>query len=228
MAFPSYTVLIPAFNAQSSIVQLLDQLKKVENPPAHIFVIDDGSKDETQSLALKKGAVVFRFNENSGKGGALQKGFELFKDQTTDDYLICIDADLQHTPAAIPSFLYKATELKQALIIGCREIKINRMPFLRFLSNRITSMILSRLTGLNIKDSQCGFRLIPRNILKENCFKENGFQFESEFILWCAKEKVPVEFVDIPTIYNSHGSSINHIGDTYKFIKLVIREVFKK
>ena len=226
--FPSYTVIIPALNAQDTISQLINQLQTIENPPAHIFVIDDGSVDNTKILAENNRAAVFKFTENQGKGKALQKGFELFQNNTSDPLLICMDADLQHTPAAINVFLEKANNLGNVFIIGSREIKIGKMPVMRFLSNKITSSILSKLTGQKIKDSQCGFRLIPRNILKENFFKEKGFQFESEFILWCSKEKIPIEFVDIPTIYNSHGSSINHIGDTYRFIKLIIREIFTR
>lgn len=228
MEFPSYTIIIPAYNAQDSISELLTQINQLVNTPTNIYVIDDGSSDETKSLAENNNATVYRFEKNHGKGTALQKGFELFEKQSKDTFLVCLDADLQHSPAAIKSFLEKAIKSECSLIIGSREIKIGRMPFMRYMSNKITSLILSGLTGQKIKDSQCGFRLIPRNILKENSFKENGFQFESEFILWCSKEKVPIEFVDIPTIYNSHGSSINHIGDTFKFIKLVIREIFKK
>ena len=108
MEFPSYTVLIPAFNAQNTIVLLLDQLHKIDNPPTNIYVIDDGSSDNTTALAEKCNASVFRFDINQGKGAALQKGFELFEKQTNDDFLICMDADLQHAPSAIKSFLKKA------------------------------------------------------------------------------------------------------------------------
>jgi len=228
MESPTYTVLVPAYNAQDSIIDLLNQIKNVENPPANIIVVDDGSLDKTKSLIENTNITVYRFEKNQGKGIALQKGFELFKSQTKDDFLICMDADLQHSPQAIKSFIKKSEKSDCPLIIGNREIKIGKMPVMRYLSNKITSYILSVLTGQKIKDSQCGFRLIPRNILKGNSFKETGFQFESEFILWCSKEKIPIEFVEIPTIYNSHGSSINHIGDTFKFIKLLIREIFKK
>lgn len=228
MKFPSYTVIIPAYNAENTIGDLITQLKGLINPPAHIFVIDDGSSDNTKQIVEKSNTYVIRFKKNRGKGIALQKGFELFTNQTTDEYLICMDADLQHTPHSIELFLERAQQSGTALVIGKREIKIGKMPFMRYLSNTITSYILSHLTGQSIKDSQCGFRLIPRNTIKDICFKENGFQFESEFILRCSEEKVPIEFVKIPTIYNKHGSSINHVGDTIRFIKLVLREIFIK
>jgi glycosyltransferase involved in cell wall biosynthesis len=228
MSNPSYSVLIPALNAQDTISELLKQLREIPVPPAHIFVIDDGSSDNTKQLAEKHQAAVFRFNKNQGKGKALQQGLQLFSKQTEDDFVICMDADLQHSPADIGFFLEKRKQFSDTLIIGSREIKIIQMPFLRFLSNKITSQILSSLTGQKIRDSQCGFRLIPRNILKDNCFKEKGFQFESEFILWCSRQKIPIEFVSIPTIYNRQGSRINHIGDTFKFLKLAVREFFNR
>jgi len=225
---PSYSVLIPAFNAQDTIALLLDQLEQIPVPPAHIFVINDGSSDKTQQYAEERRATVFSFKTNQGKGRALQKGIQLFKEQTDDDFVICMDADLQHSPAGIEAFLEKKIDYPDALIIGSRDIKITHMPVMRFISNKITSWILSVLTKKKIKDSQCGFRLVPRNILRDNNFKEKGFQFESEFILWCSKQGIAVEFVHIPTIYNRQGSSINHIGDTFRFLKLAIREFFKR
>jgi len=228
MNFPSYSVLIPAFNAEKSIGELLRQLQNIKNKPSHSIVIDDGSSDNTYAISSQYNAHVIKFDKNYGKGLALQKGFEIFKQISSDPYLICLDADLQHPTGSIEKFLEKARDEKSPVIIGKREIRIGKMPFLRYLSNKITSYILSGITEQNIQDSQCGFRLISRDIMNDTIFKENGFQFESEFIIRCAEKNIPIKFVDIPTIYNSHHSSINHVGDTIRFIKLVIREIFKK
>ena len=91
--FPSYSVLIPAYNARQTIALLLEQLRSIDNPPAHIFVVDDGSTDDTSLLAKNQNAAVIRLEKNQGKGFALQKGFKLFETKTKDNYLICMDAD---------------------------------------------------------------------------------------------------------------------------------------
>ena len=101
------------------------------------------------------------------------------------------------------------------------------MPILRYLSNTLTSFIISKITGQDIKDSQCGFRLIKKDVLDTINISENGFQFESEFILMCARKNIKMFFVNIPTVYNDSSSNISHFRDTYKFVRLIIREIFK-
>ena len=98
------------------------------------------------------------------------------------------------------------------------------MPFLRVISNRTTSALLSMLTRQKIKDSQCGFRLIQRRVLEDIKLNENGFQLESEFIIEAVKKGYAISFVPIPTIYNQEESNINHLGDTFRFIRLFIKE----
>ncbi|KAA3617466.1 MAG: glycosyltransferase family 2 protein [Calditrichaeota bacterium] len=226
MSLPSYSILIPAYNSQSSIGELIDQIIKIENKPDAIIVVNDGSKDNTSEIANSKNVIVYDSIKNYGKGNALKKGFEIFISKTESDYVLCMDADLQHEPASINSFLKKTTNNAKPVVVGKRDFKIGQMPFLRYLSNTFTSAILSKISGQNIEDSQCGFRLIKRDIIKQVKTKENGFQFESEFLIECAKKKIEINFVSIPTIYNNSASNISHIKDTFKFTQLILKEIF--
>ncbi len=228
MNLPSFSVIIPAFNAQDTIGALLEQLKKKSPAAEVIFVINDGSTDKTSQIAKSMDVRVLDLAGNMGKGHALKKGIELFLTETESDYVLFMDADLQHPPISIKSFLDKANNDDSLVLIGKRTFKIGQMPFLRYLSNKITSFILSKITHQNIKDSQCGFRLIKRDILKSINVEEEGFQYESAFILNCARENIQIDFVNIPTIYNNNGSSISHFDDTYKFCKLIFKEIIKR
>jgi glycosyltransferase involved in cell wall biosynthesis len=229
MNLPSFSVIIPAFNAQDTIGALLGQLKKKSPAAAEvIFVINDGSTDKTSQIAKSMGVRVLDLTVNKGKGHALRKGIELFLTETESDYVLFMDADLQHPPSSIKSFLDKANNTDSLVLIGKRTFKIGQMPFLRYLSNKITSFILSKITHQNIKDSQCGFRLIKRDTLKNINVDEEGFQYESAFILKCARENIQIDFANIPTIYNNYGSSISHFDDTYKFCKLIFKEIIKR
>ena len=111
------------------------------------------------------------------------------------------------------------------IVIGARDFNRN-MPFHRRISNKITSYIISILTGKKILDSQSGYRrykLYSKSF--SNC-SEDGFQFESEVLIDELRLKdSKVEHVSIPTVYNDEKSSINNISDTYKFIKLIIRKI---
>jgi len=175
---------------------------------------------------LEKYDIEIISNEfNSGKGCSLKKGFNLFLENGSTDFLLCMDADLQHPPESVPDFLLQAEKYPGSIYIGRRKKKPAEMPVLRIVSNALSSLILSAVTGKKIEDSQCGLRLIPRSVLEKIELKETGFQFETEFILEAAKQDFNFKFVPIPTIYNGSNSYINHLGDTFTFIKLVLRRI---
>ena len=157
------------------------------------------------------------------KGAALLKGFEYFLQNSKADYLICMDADLQHPVKSIPDFLKN----ESPFVIGNREKTLKTMPSHRILSNVITSKILSIASGQKILDSQCGYRMIHRDVISKLELNEKGFQLESEMVVEVAKMGVKIGYVDIPTIYNQSGSNISNVKDTLRFIRYIIKEILK-
>jgi glycosyltransferase involved in cell wall biosynthesis len=224
----SYDILIPVYNAQNTIVELLNQIKSLDQQPNKIIIVDDGSVDDSPNLIRDKADLIINLSKNNGKGFALRKGFEKFLNLQESEYLLCMDADLQHSVSHIPNFIYYADVEKSLFIIGKRERKMGVMPFPRIISNSTTSLILSMLCNQKIEDSQCGFRLIHRNALQKLSLKEDGFQLESEMIVEAAKENITIDFIDIPTIYNGNVSHINHLGDTIRFIRLILSQIMGK
>ncbi|MEJ2544306.1 MAG: glycosyltransferase family 2 protein, partial [Calditrichaceae bacterium] len=200
----SYDILIPAFNAQDTLLEVLNQIKEIKYPPKRIIIVDDGSTDETTILAKDIADIVITLQINKGKGYALRVGFEEYLNVPTSDYLLCMDADLQHPVSYISNFLKYAEDTKSKFIIGKRERKFGLMPFPRIISNSTTSLMLSIMCNQKIEDSQCGYRLIHRNALKNLSLEENGFQLESEMIIKAAKQNIKIDFIQIPTIYNEH------------------------
>lgn len=222
-----YQILIPAFNAESTLPELLKSISELDERPQKIIIIDDGSSDATSEIAAQYDVEVLLNDKNRGKGFSLQRGFRYFLDQDEDHFLLCMDADLQHPASSIPEFIRFAKDNQPMIVIGNRSKKISEMPFLRVLSNRITSAILTLLTHQQIKDSQCGFRLIHREVLQAIELSEHGFQLESEFIIESARRNFPLSFIDIPTIYNHENSNISHIDDTFRFIRLILKELMR-
>jgi glycosyltransferase involved in cell wall biosynthesis len=224
----NYVILIPAYNAQNTLIELLEQITSLKPKPDRIIVVNDGSNDRTPELAGKYTDCVINLHHNRGKGFALRKGFADFLNETKSDYLLCMDADLQHPVSHIHNFIKAAQTNRAGFIIGKRSRTKGTMPLLRIISNFLSSKILSVITKQKIEDSQCGFRLIHRNALEKLTLYEDGFQLESEMIIQAAREKIKISFVDIPTIYNGHLSHINHLGDTMRFIKLILSEVVNR
>ncbi len=222
-----YDILIAAYNAQNTLPKLLRRIAGLSVPPNVIYIIDDGSHDLTTEEAKAGGARVTTFEKNRGKGYALRRGFTNFRQTNHSDYLLCMDADLQHPVSAVDQFLIKARSSDSKIIIGNRDKKPGSMPLPRIISNRLSSFLISRLTKQTIPDSQCGFRLIHRSVLEIIQLNENGFQMESEFILRSARAGFKIDFVNIPTVYNGHHSYIRHWNDTFRFIRLIIRELVK-
>ena len=225
---PSYQILIPAYNAGKTLSVLLDELMSMIPAPLGITVVDDGSSDETAMLCRSYPVEIFRNPVNQGKGSALKTGFEAFLTSAQADYLLCMDADLQHPAASISDFLEKAEQTADRFIIGSRKRTAQQMPVHRILSNLLTSRLLSMLTKQKIEDSQCGFRLIHRDVLQKISLLENGFQLESEMLLKAARAGVRISFVPIPTIYAKEKSSMRNLQDTLRFIRLIVRYLVRK
>ncbi len=220
----TFNILIPAYNASQTIGELIKQLLQLDIQSEQIILVNDGSTDETSIIAKSLNVNIVNLQQNQGKGAALLKGFEYFLQNSTADYLICMDADLQHPVKSIPKFL----KSKSHFVIGNREKSLKTMPFHRILSNVITSKILSIVTGQKILDSQCGYRMIHRDVISKLELNEKGFQLESEMVVEVAKMGVNIDFVDIPTIYNQSGSNINNVKDTLRFIRYIIKEMINR
>jgi glycosyltransferase involved in cell wall biosynthesis len=220
-----YDVLIPAYNAEKTISQLLTQLADLDQPPDNIIVVDDGSKDQTARICEEHNVRIIRNFENRGKGDVLKVGIRAFLNDSQSDYLLCMDADLQHPVSSIPDFLETATKEDSKFVLGARKDRLKSMPGHRVLSNVLTSQIISWLSGQSIQDSQCGFRLIHKDVLRKVELTERGYQLESEMIIESAKEGFDIDLVSIPTIYNNEKSYIANVSDTYRFTRLIFREL---
>ncbi len=220
-----YDVLIPAYNAETTISELISQLSSLIQPPKNIIVVDDGSQDNTVQICKNHKVRVIRNIENRGKGYVLKIGFKTFLEDSSTEYLLCLDADLQHPVSSVPDFLRVAENKQSKFVLGVRKDRLKSMPGHRVLSNLLTSYIISWFSGQDIKDSQCGFRLIHRDLLKKVKLAENGYQLESEMILNSAREGFLIDYVSIPTIYNDEKSYIGNFSDTFRFTRLIFREI---
>jgi glycosyltransferase involved in cell wall biosynthesis len=218
--------LIPAYNAQDSLKELIQRIRSLAAQPQDVLIVNDGSDDQTSQIARDAKVSVIDADTNQGKGKALRTGFEHYIGQKYEGYIVCLDADLQHPPEKITDFLKFAQKSNCKFVIGNRSKKIGVMPFHRILSNKITSLIISVICRQKIEDSQCGFRLIHTEVLKDLDLEESGFQMESEMILKAAGQGIKIGFVPIPVIYNSHGSQIGNVRDTVMFVWVVLKYIF--
>ncbi|CAN5300539.1 glycosyltransferase family 2 protein [soil metagenome] len=151
--------VIPARNEEKSIEtlykEIIHETKKIKAKYEIIF-IDDGSTDKTFDIFKKlikkdKNVKTIKFRGNWGKSMALQAGFSKAK----GNIIFTLDADLQDDPKEIPNFLKKINE-GYDLVSGWK--KIRHDPISKVVPSRILNFTISKLTGLNIHDTNCGFK----------------------------------------------------------------------
>ncbi len=95
------------------------------------------------------------------------------------------------------------------------------MPFQRVMSNKLTSFLLSKKTGMKIIDSQCGFRALSVEVLQKVQTQSNGYEAESEIIILAARAGFKIGFVEVPTIYGNEKSKVNPVKAIFGFIKVL-------
>ena len=221
----NYFVIIPAYNAEKEIDTLVPRILSVINDPSKIIIIDDGSIDLTAEKAKRYNIVLLKHKTNRGKGAALKTGF-CYAIQQDIHWVFTLDVDNQHDPLSIPLFLQRLKHHRVDLLLGKRQIHTRKMPFDRYLSNQITSLLVSLLCGIRIYDSQCGFRLINLNLYKTIDLITDHFETESELLIKYIKRGAQVNQIPISTIYSNETSSIKRMYDSYRFVKMFTKQLW--
>ncbi len=185
-----------------------------------VFVVNDGSTDGAPERAGASGARVIDHPANRGKGAALATGFAAALAEGAEG-VITLDADGQHDPAWIPRFLDAAEGAD--IVVGSRMSEPGSMPWLRVGVNRFTSVVVSRLAGTRLTDSQSGFRWISSDVLRAVRLESQRFDAESEILIKAARRGFRIAEIPVPTIYGNEVSKIRPLRDTGRFIRLVWR-----
>ncbi len=217
-------ILIPAHNEEKAIGQLIQQLVGMSY---QCLVIDDGSADLTAKIAAQSGAIVVSTGRKSGKGSALRLGF---KHALQWDYeaIMMMDADGQHAPGDIATFIDVYQKTGADIINGNRLHNPLGMPWIRLMTNKFMSWLISSLCRRKIEDTQCGFRLITIKALRQLDLKSNDFEIETEMLVQSAKKGFQFASANIQTIYEDEVSKIRPVKDTFRFIRYLCREFIKR
>ena len=216
---PSIAAVIPAYGEEKHIG---DVVRRTRQQLDHVLVVDDGSNDQTAARAREAGAEVIVHPQNRGKGEAIKTGLRHWLDRQFT-YVVILDADGQHLPEEIDRFVNAASTLDAQLFIGTRMNDLSGMPPLRRIVNRYMSKRISRTCGQRIPDTQCGFRMLHRQLVPDVLGGANRFDYETEMLIFASRKGYRIESVPISTVYCDEVSSIHPIRDTIRFFKLMRR-----
>ena len=142
--------LIPAYNEEKNILEVITKLKKMKNFD-RIVVVDDGSKDRTYEIAKKTGVVVISHKKNKGKGEAIKTGLKYIK-KISVDAIVIIDADMQYEPKESLKIIKALQEAD--FVMGYRNF--SKIAFRHRLGNFIWKTTFNILFGTSLRDTNCG------------------------------------------------------------------------
>jgi glycosyltransferase involved in cell wall biosynthesis len=213
--------LIPCYFEERFI---RDVASRVKAQLDHVLVVDDGSTDDTEKNARAASVEVIRHTVNQGKGAAIKTGLRALSERPDIEYVLVLDGDGQHAPEEIPRFLAAANEAPAPMFVGNRMSDVEKMPFVRKMTNRFMSWQISRVCGQWVPDTQCGFRMIHRDLLPAMAaIVTTKFDYETEMLVVASRQGAKIGAVPISTIYGDEKSKIHPVRDTIRFYEMMAR-----
>lgn len=215
--------ILPAFNEEVSIGSMVLHARQHVD---HVVVIDDGSNDRTSEVATLAGAEVIRHPKNLGKGMALRTGFE-HAGKNGCKVVITMDSDGQHDPDDIHKLISPILNEEADIVNGSRYMNDTdkNTPFYRRIGQNILDKATNLNAGLQITDTQSGFRAFARHTLPAFRFKSNGLAIESEMLMDAANAGFRIKEVGIGVRYDVDSSSENPITHGLKVLANVIHDM---
>ncbi|MDF1557928.1 MAG: glycosyltransferase family 2 protein [ANME-2 cluster archaeon] len=217
----SITAILPAYNEEVSIGTAVLRTRKYVD---RVLVIDDGSTDRTAEVAELAGAEVIRHPINRGKGAALRSGFNAANGA---DIIVTMDADGQHCPSEIPNLIAPILEGEADVVNGSRYMNGNgkNTPRYRRLGQKVLDKATNFSSGLDVTDSQSGFRAFAAHTIPAFRFRESGFEIESEMLVDAALAKLRVEEVDIWVRYDVDCSTEHPVSHGVRVLVKVLQDM---
>jgi hypothetical protein len=200
-------VLIPAYEEADNLAHVLRQIPKtVCGVETQVLVLDDGSRDGTDQVAIREGAVVARHVTNRGGGAALRTGYRLMVESDAR-IVVTLDADGQHLPAEMPKLVEPVMSGEVDIAHGSRVLgHAEPGHFSRELGIQFFNRTVSLMTRTHVTDCSNGYRAVRTTVLPQLVLRQQQFH-TSEFVIEGIKRGVPSVEVPITVVARLHGKS---------------------
>ncbi|HUA28007.1 MAG TPA: glycosyltransferase family 2 protein [Streptosporangiaceae bacterium] len=176
------SILMPVYNEHATLPSAIKDVLNVNFPcEIELVIVDDGSTDGTRdlypSLAGDPRVSVHMHERNQGKGAAIRTAAKV----ATGDYVIMCDADLEYSPAEIPSLLAPVLAGEAQVVYGTRTFgSHNAYSYAYVLGNKGVTTFANVLFNCYISDLETCFKLMPTQLYQALDIRETGFGMEAE------------------------------------------------
>ena len=214
------SVVVPARNEAANLENLLRELTAAITaarlPFCEVIVVDDGSTDQTPVIAAAHGARVAKHAESLGNGAAVKRGIR----EATGDWILLLDGDGQHPPAALPAMLDLAE--RYDMVVGSRGGKGGSVH--RNFANRVYSKFASYVSGRHIPDLTSGFRLVRADVVKDLVWLlPNTFSYPTTITMSMLRGGWSVAFAPFEVRARAGKSHIRLWADGSRFFLIILR-----
>lgn len=211
------SVILPAKNESAAIGQTILKLKSL-NIVDEIIVVNDGSTDPTETVALQAGAIVITHPYSKGNGAAIKTGAR----EAKGNILIFMDADGQHDPQDIPRLIEKIGQ-GYDLVVGARQ-KGSQASISRGIANKIYNNLATYMTEHPVEDLTSGFRAVRSDKFKEFLYLlPNGFSYPTTSTMAFFRAGYSVGYVPIHAAKRIGKSHIKPIKDGVRFFLIIFK-----
>lgn len=198
------SIVIPVYNEEATIARVISRVAALPLN-TEVVIVDDCSTDGTRTILSKlqglSNVTVILKEKNAGKGAALRTGFQ----QTTGDFIVVQDADLEYDPRDIPNLIVPLANGEADIVYGSRFIgdTVHDKSFVHRLGNAVLTKASNLFSGLQLTDMETCYKAFSREAINAVEIDQERFGIEPEITAKLARQGF--KFVEVPISYQSRG-----------------------
>jgi glycosyltransferase involved in cell wall biosynthesis len=217
MGKPEVSIIIPAYNEAGSVGDVVKEIKAL-HPDFEIIVVNDGSKDNTQTIAKDAGAIVYSHPYNVGNGAAIKSGIRI----ASGDILVLMDGDGQHDPKDLSRLIEPFPDFD--MVVGARP-KGRQASWGRSLANAVYGWLASYVSKFAVQDLTSGFRAIKADIARNLLYLlPNTYSYPTTLTLGLLRSGRTLKYIAIsPRVRKTGKSKISVLRDGVRFLMIIAK-----
>ena len=214
---PEVSIIIPVNNEEQTVGGIIKKIKALY-PEFEIIVINDGSTDQTGSVAKDAGAIVYSHPYNIGNGAAIKSGIRI----ASGEILVFMDGDGQHNPEDIKRLIKWLPDYD--MVVGARP-KGHQASWIRALGNRVFNWLASYVSKFTVEDLTSGFRAIKSGVAHNLLYLlPNTYSYPTTLTLGVLRNGKSVKYTSIEIQGRQKGKSkIRVFRDGIRFFMIITK-----